>query len=408
MFSYVERKLGEVFDSILEPVLERLLAFLRGLHWKGRIVVILVCLGTLILVTQRDLVADWGTDAGRMLRAWQSPPGRIPLGADLTAQLLETRSRIAQSLRGDLDSPGQSDPSPWPVAQAIVAAEGVIDLDAAELESYFRKVAESSCACWREIPDPTHPRNVPATAWIIFALAHLGVAAKPGELQFLLAEQDASGWWSFFPVNHESEFASAYSTAWTILALDAQLSRKFVASAQEKELRSAIARGAAWLAGNRDGERSRWKDYPLNPKGQISISISGLVLHALNVTARDTVPLLNRDWMRDIDLDVPTADGAEHDYYWIRSRDGYVNENFVQIKLPWQVIATTDAYESGTLRQRARALHWIERALGQKSAQNADTEAQNWWRSELLIAVRYVLLHVDEAIQNPAKPAHNK
>jgi hypothetical protein len=54
------------------------------------------------------------------------------------------------------------------------------------------------------------------------------------------------------------------------------------------------------------------------------------------------------------------------------------------------LVATADAYGAGNYFERTRALLWMERALDQESVIHADTQVNNWWRAEFLLALRYV------------------
>ena len=66
-------------------------------------------------------------------------------------------------------------------------------------------------------------------------------------------------------------------------------------------------------------------------------------------------------------------------------------DHFVQLKLPWMLTATIDAYRSGDAVERARALRWIESTVAGKSVEQADSDANNWWRAELLYSLAYLL-----------------
>ena len=65
-------------------------------------------------------------------------------------------------------------------------------------------------------------------------------------------------------------------------------------------------------------------------------------------------------------------------------------DRFQQITLPWMLIATVDAYPSGDVFQKARARNWIDAALTEHSVLTADASTNNWWRAELLYALKYV------------------
>ena len=75
----------------------------------------------------------------------------------------------------------------------------------------------------------------------------------------------------------------------------------------------------------------------------------------------------------------PSASDAEHDDYWIDSKDGSHIDGYTHPKLPWMLVATVDAYPSGSILQRARALQWLESAVQQQSVVAADTHPTNWW-----------------------------
>jgi hypothetical protein len=57
-----------------------------------------------------------------------------------------------------------------------------------------------------------------------------------------------------------------------------------------------VSRGASWLIAKRE-PKARWKDYPLNPSGKLSESISGLVLHALHAASPDNLRGIDQEWL---------------------------------------------------------------------------------------------------------------
>ena len=65
-------------------------------------------------------------------------------------------------------------------------------------------------------------------------------------------------------------------------------------------------------------------------------------------------------------------------------------DTFVQLKLPWMLIATVDAYSNGNILQKGRALDWINVALSKQSVLTADANTESWKRAELLYAIKYV------------------
>jgi hypothetical protein len=135
---------------------------------------------------------------------------------------------------------------------------------------------------------------------------------------------------------------------------------------------------------------ARWFNYPFNSGRQPLVSISGLVLHTLHVASRVPPAELEKEWLDHLPEVMP-ADVGENQYFDTPTvSEGLANDYYVQVKLPWVIAATADAYWSGSLFQRARASVFLQRALTQKSVQAADT-LMSWWRAELLIGMRHAL-----------------
>ena len=330
----------------------------------------------------------------------------IPLPAPLLDHLNDINRRIAESLKADLEQLGQDHTHAWPVMQAAVAGNGLISIDSDRITSFVRSEAYEDCNCWGETPG-THPPNIPMSSWVIFALAEIGEPATPGEINFLINEQHPDGWWSVFRVRHDDpEYASTYGTAWAILALHSQSSKHLMPETEARSAASAISRGASWLIRARE-PGARWKDYPLHRNGQISESLSGLVLHALHTVSSDRQQLktIDNEWVRNLPTNPPTAGDADRVYRWISVRDKPGQSHLdaiVQIKLPWMLMATVDTYPSGGIFERAWALRWLESALWQETVAGADTQPDNWWRSELLHGIRYILKSTSDTPQASA------
>jgi hypothetical protein len=113
-------------------------------------------------------------------------------------------------------------------------------------------------------------------------------------------------------------------------------------------------------------------------------------LYALHTVSPDKLRRIDQEWLDSLPSSPPSASDADKDYYWIESKDGTYLDGYVQVKLPWMLIATVGAYPSGNILQRASTLQWLESALQQQSVVAADTEPTNWWRAELLYAMKYL------------------
>jgi hypothetical protein len=390
VLGYLSKKLeDEVLGALLEPFWLWMRARTKDLSWQGRtLLLVLAGLVALAAVYWSSLPLFYRTAAafGKIVT---SAPTQIPLDPSLTVQVRETSRRLAEGLRGDLNDPGNIyPPSPWTLAILTAASNGMIKMKPEVVLTYFRNT-EIACNCWQETPDNLHPPNVAVSGWVLFALAELNFPATEAQVRFFLREQKRDGWWSVFQATDDEANASTFGTAWALIGLQTQLRNKLIPQTMEEEVSNAIGKGSSWLI-RYQGSGSRWKDYPFHEKGANSDSLSGLAMHALHLTASDSIKQLKKEWLDNLPSKVPAAGERSQSYVWVRRVGAPVNDALIQIALPWMLIATADAYGAGNYRQRTRALLWMERALYQESVIRADTQVDNWWRAELLLALRYV------------------
>jgi hypothetical protein len=287
--------------------------------------------------------------------------------------------------------------TPWSGAQAALALNSTGEMPpgkADEMVRFIRANKQSSCGCWHEAAGalPVDPILVFASGWILAAMSEMNVAAQDDELAFLLNSQSTDGWWSMFPVDAEqSEYASTYATGWAIVGLEAQMDHGLVSAEKRASVKDAIGRGAAWLLSVRQ-ERSRWQSYPNSRDGKISESISALVIHALHHSIPDQTPGLEREWLANLPAASTKIEETEPVYVEIRSKGRLAGiDQFIQIKLPWIVVATVDSYSAGNSFTRSTALLWLDKVLSQGGIKNADVGFSNWWRAEFLYALGHTL-----------------
>ena len=390
MVGYFCTKLEEMLDALLEPFWLWVRAWTKDLTWQGR-ALLLVLVGLVALT-----VAYWNSlplfyrSAAAFGKIVTSTPTQIPLDSSLTFKVRETSRRLAEGLRGDLNDPDNLyPPSAWTLAQLTAASNGMIEIKAEVVRAYIRNTEKIAYNCWQETPDGLP--NVAVSGWVLFALAQLNFPATEAEVRFFLKEQKRDGWWSVFQATDDEANASTFGTAWALIALQTQLRNKLIPQIMEEDVSNAIGKGSNWLMRHRESG-SRWKDYPFHEKGEKSDSLSGLVMHALHLTAPNSITQLKKDWLNKLELSkVPSSRERSQSFMWVRVRGGAPGQDsFVQIALPWMLIATADAYGAGNLRERTRALLWMERALNQEFVIHADTQVDNWWRAEFLLALRYV------------------
>jgi hypothetical protein len=390
VLDYLSKSLEKLVDALLEPLWLRAKAWIESLSWQGHILLLVVAgLASLAAVYWNSLPSfyRYAVAFGKVVT---SPPTQIPLDSSLAFKVRETSRRLAEGLRADLNRPDKLyPPSAWTLAQEAAANSGMIKINAELVRTYFRNM-EVACNCWQETPDGAHPPNVAVSGWVLFALAELNFPATEAEVRFFLSEQKRDGWWPTFQSTDSETFASTWSTAWALIGLQTQLRNGLIPQTMEEEVSNAVGNGSTWL--ERQGSNSRWKDYPSNRAGNSSDSLSGLVMHALHLTASDSITQLKRDWLDNLPTKVPPAVDRSQNLIWVTLRDGTATEDkVVQVTLPWMLIATVDAYSAGNYFERTRALLWIEGALDQEAVIHAETQVENWWRAEFLLALRYVV-----------------
>ena len=334
--------------------------------------------------------------ADALTRAAIVGPQKIPLSGDLTEKTRSTAKRLSQTVKGDLLKLTGGSITPWSAIQAVAAAAGMetVILDKNAITSFVRSNTVPGCACWTEIPKKTFDAQcIFISGWIMAALADMDVPATSAEVRYALDAQNTDGWRPIFHVANQPQHASTYSTAWVLIGLLRQKSKGFIDKQDIQDVDNALTRATGWLLSQRT-KGARWKPYPrLNSSGE-SESISGLVLHALHLSAPDQMTALDKEWIDSLPVTTIAASDGEKYYVEMEGTNPRAIDHFVQIKLPWMLISTIDAYASGDVFQRAKALHWLERTLNHESVAIADGNENNWWRAELLYALRYALKNI--------------
>ena len=388
MFDYFKKKYGELLASVLDPLFKWLL----GLSSFKRAALVLVVplvwtiWETRLQITEHFLVLN---QARRILVSAQ---GTIPISEKSKHQLTRLGERLRTSSANDVALMAPPELTGWSAAQAALATAGDIKLATARASfvEYMRKRKIDSCGCWAELnQEGAEKAWIFISGWALAALAIDREPASPQEIDFILRSQQPNGAW--LPTTDAlHEFSSVYTTAWSIIGLRAQLEAKLLDKDRSDRAASAISRGATWLLSTRQ-PGARWKPYPMLHSSNTSPTISGLALHALKRASLSSIVDLQQEWLKSLPATpIPTSIG-ENLYVEIRSQAGVKNiDHFVQITLPWMLIATTDAFDGGSLMERAKALQWLEMQINKSGLLNSDAETKHWWRAEMSIAVNHL------------------
>ena len=318
--------------------------------------------------------------------------GGLALDSDTKAKLSSTTQRLEKTVKADLMNLAGLEP--WSIGQAIVAVEEgeqpTRPVFAQKAISLIRSHETDGCFCWAEVPrKQTDEMCTFIAGWVMLAFSRLGEPISDSEAAHVLGAQRAEGWWPIFEDKTDEEFASTYATAWIVLGLAEMNRRELISFAMRSQVEDAIARGVAWLQTTR-ADSGKWKPYPNMANSKVSDSVSGLVLHTLHVADPSGLRDLDRDWLSSLPRDPPEATAMEGDFVVLRGSNIARIDHFKQIELPWMLIATVDAYPSGDVSEKGRARNWIDAALSEHSVLTADATTNEWWRAELLYALKYV------------------
>ena len=392
MLDYLKKKYVELVASVLDPIATKVLA----LSLASRVALVIAFPGVWAAWEYRENVKHAVAFASRIAAVARAPSGNVPLSADLRGRAIDVAFRLRAASARDTNLVDSGELTGWSAAQALmaIANDPTHNSQAQIFAAYIREKQLKSCSCWAELNTEDERRSwLFISGWVLAAFSDAKIAGTESEIQYLLKHQNVDGSWTSTSNTHRPEFASTYATSWAIIGLSKQARNNLLSPELSPSAKSAVARGSAWLLNHRQNG-SRWKPYPLLPASSPSGSVSGLALHALHSADISNLRDIDAQWLDNLpNVAVPASIG-ENSYVEIKAEQVLLIDHFVQLTMPWMLIATVDAYEVGSLAQRARSLAWIELLLQHDSIRNADTEQANWWRAEVATAMNKLALRV--------------
>jgi hypothetical protein len=393
---FIQGKYLQLADSLFAPIW----VWVMARSWVFRLSVFLLG-GIIALVCYNPTGASENLHLGASII-------KITVGADGSTldseKLISTVQRLDKAVAKDLT--GFVGLEPWSIAQAIVAAGGPQETTARptyaqKAISLIRNNKTNGCFCWGEYSGNKADGVCTFIAgWVMLAFSDLGEAISNDEVAHVLSTQNAEGWWPMFEDKTDAVYASTYSTAWMVLGLVEMNKRDLIPPTMRSQAEDAVDRGVSWLQMTRTG-LTRWKAYPNLSNSEEYDSISGLVLHTLHVADQSGLRNLglrdlDRDWLSSLPSVPPKVASRETPFVEMRGPPESRVDRFRQITLPWMLIATIDAYPSGTVFRKALASNWIDAALSDHGVSTADANGNNWERAELLYALKYVQRFANE------------
>jgi hypothetical protein len=310
------------------------------------------------------------------------PDATVAVIRDLTTQVKED---FSPSNRNRPDGFFQ----PWTEAQMVVALEAENVVDAAEMSQWFN--AQIGKASGWQIYS-SGPEQFGVTGWVLLAFARMNVSPMEQQIEFVVRNQQRSGWWSMYPALNDLSNASTYATAMCTWGLAELFERNLIAHSQKEAVDKAVRRGGEWLQSNTvRGKAARWKDYPHAEYGHESLGLAGLVLHVLHRTPGSPPEAGDRYWMANLPTELPEPKDESSSGQMAVSKDfGVLSDPTHQFALPWFVTATADAFGKGTLTQRAQAARLFNQLPEKRETIARDLKNMPWAAAELLISLRHL------------------
>jgi hypothetical protein len=286
----------------------------------------------------------------------------------------------------------------WSIGQLLAALPSdVTDSSASTLMTVAAKYSMPDGQGFKEDSSDSYP-EIHVTAWVAYGYAKAGKSIDDSQILFLLRQQETRGvfvgWWPAYP-SHSGirDYASTYATARSVLALDELLQHNLVPRDYIRGAKDSIEMGRIWLRDQKIEGRTRWMDYPyIDGERMESVSISGLVLHTLHTldpekNAADLSPI-DSEWITSLPDEVPSAIYKEVSGIRVElSTDNNRRDTIRHYVLPWEILATVDAYRNADWSDRARALAWFDKLIGKLPELEASTKDAYWISAELLIGL---------------------
>ena len=391
----LEKFYAKLVDALIDPIIQ----YIVKTHWALRVFIILLLASVSLNLKSPELFNQalcYGESA--IKHSITINDSKVSLSGNTIYTIKSTLSRLKLGLQSNIEVEENKiqDTGPWTIVTLNLALSNDSTVNNHAIQS-INKVVTTECSCWKEgekQANRKYPRHIPATAWALFTLAYNKHPPTDAQVSFILdAQQKEEGWWSIYLTGNK-QYSSTYATALAILALD-RLSKSnlFSQELHAKAIKS-IANGRAWLFKHRENRNARWKNYPSWEIGEVSLSLSGLVIHALHQTAsadKSELIEISENWVAQLPEKIPDAGACEITYAWVASLDGAEQDSICQLVVPWLIIGSVDVYNVSNFKNKARLSCWLEKALLHSNISNSDTVVEDWKRSEITLALRYLL-----------------
>lgn len=290
----------------------------------------------------------------------------------------------------------------WEAAQIIEGLRGkLVDSTIRNFLTLTSKsIADTSCCCWMEVKNQ---KDFRASGWIVSSIGTMGLREKYkcNIINFFLNNQLSDGSWSMLQIDTNLiQYGSTYATCHVLRALHNLGNIPDLIT--KNKIDQSIHKGIKWLLASRiDSISPVWNDYPKNSKFESlkSISLSGLAIHTLNLLQANTTGFsmheLNKHWLRNLkssQASIEINHKEQSDMFYKFGKDNGVadyRDLTRHLIMPWEIIATIDAYKDGSFSEKAHANYWLDIVVDNLNAEDIMNNPA-YINAEIFIALRYL------------------
>ncbi len=328
--------------------------------------------------------------------AWD--PAR-PMGDHEESPVADMKMRVTAKLEAAIASMQLEGAhvDPWVYADALVGLDTLsMPQSTRQLHyDFLLEQAKEDQVCWvqgENRPTDKDSCHLAATAWVLFALAHLERNAPLESWHFLLGEQHPEGWWPLYEgMAHKSANASIFATALLTLSIHLHIDRSLAPDSQLDAINAAVSRSSNWLAQQREQGSCIWPDYPYSDQRRTDIlALSGLVTYVLSEVGHPDRSALCDRCLNRFTADMLTIDAtSSNSLIEFRFDDGAIVYDTVNhLELVWTGIGAATCYESGGWRQRAHVRAFLSESLFGRSDTPDEAIKQTWILAETVLLLR--------------------
>ncbi len=259
----------------------------------------------------------------------------------------------------------------WTFSNFIVALSSVgYPLEADRIDAILNKT-QTAEGCW--IEERTGCKLI-ISGWIMLAKKDLGKPITDKQLEFILKNQSSEGWFPSYPYPQDSQNAITYPTSIILWGLTEQLRHNLISPNNKEKVQNAINKGVGWILKTRKkkNEKFLWSDCPNQPEviQNPSAGLDGTIILMLHTAAKadlqipnltEELEAINSEWLDNLSMmpDVP-LDYKVDGRCTVYTADGDIMDRTIRFSVPWSIIATVEAFPSGSFWQKASATKWLE------------------------------------------------